>query len=333
MKTKKLLMVLGCVSFIFIAGMVPFKLVYAQKTEINWSAFVPKEYPSADIVVREFIDKATQQAKGELVFKYRGGPETIAAFDQGKAVQKGIVDMSIVPIGFYEPLAPGIGAAMLTRISLDEERKPGGAYDYLNELHKKAGLFYLGRGLPIGEFFTLNLNNRLEKPQDFVGKRIGTLTATHACTMAWGATAVSLSMPEIYTSVERKLVDGLACLPLWDMVSMGVYEATKYSVDHGFYFNTVAVIMNLDKWKRIPEHLKNLLMESMIRSEKSAQTWGNEYKNKAREKMVKAGVQFYKFSPEVAKWFIETAYTSAWEYQQKRFPDVTPKLKELLLKK
>ncbi|MBP1695002.1 MAG: hypothetical protein H6Q41_190, partial [Deltaproteobacteria bacterium] len=173
MKSKKLVMVLGCVSFIFVAGVVPFKLVYAQKTEINWSSFVPKEYPSVDVVVRGFMDRATQLAKGELVFKYRGGPETIAAFDQGKAVQKGIVDLSLVPIGFYEPLAPGIGAAMLTQISLEEERKPGGAYDYLNELHKKGGLFYLGRGLPVDEFFTLNLTKRLEKPKDFVGTRIG----------------------------------------------------------------------------------------------------------------------------------------------------------------
>ena len=333
MKTKKLLMVLGCVSFIFIAGMVPFKLVYAQQIEINWSAFVPKEYPSIEVVVRGFINRATQQAKGELVFKYRGGPETIAAFDQGKAVQKGIVDMSIVPIGFYEPLARGIGAAMLTQISLDEERKPGGAYDYLNELHKKGGLFYLGRGLPLDEFFTLNLNKRLEKPQDFVGTRIGTLTATHACTMAWGATAVSLSMPEVYSAMERKLVDGISCLPLLDVVSMGIYEITKYSIDHGYYYNTVAVIMNLDKWKRIPEHLQNIMIKSMILSEKDTQTWGNEHKKKAREKMVKAGVEFYKFSPEVAKWFIETAYNAAWESQQKKFPDVTPKLKELLLKK
>ena len=151
--------------------------------------------------------------------------------------------------------------------------------------------------------------------------------------MAWGATAVSLSMPEVYSAVERKLVDGISCLPIWDMVSMGVYEVTKYSIDHGYYYNTVAVIMNLDKWKRIPEHLQNLLIESIIRSEKDTQIWGNEYKNKAREKMVKAGVQFYKFSPEVAKWFIETGYNAAWEYQQKRFPDVTPKLKELFTKK
>jgi len=44
-------------------------------------------------------------------------------------------------------------------------------------------------------------------------------------------------------------------------------------------------------------------------------------------------VEFYKLSPEVDKWFIETAYNAAWESQQKKFPDVTQKLRELFLKK
>jgi len=35
----------------------------------------------------------------------------------------------------------------------------------------------------------------------------------------------------------------------------------------------------------------------------------------------------------VADWFVKTAYSAAWDYQQKRFPDVTPRLKELLTKK
>lgn len=333
MKRKRLLMVVGCISFILMIGMLPFGVVYAQQIEINWVSFIPKEDPSVDGIVRGFINRVTQQAKGELVFKYRGGPETMAAFDQGKAVQKGILDMSIVPVGFYEPLAPGIGGAMLTQVTLEEERKSGGGYDYLNELHKKGGLFYLGRGAPADEYFVLNLRKKILKKEDFVGMKIGTATVARACTAGWGATVVSLSMPEYYTAMERGLVDGISSCPLSQWVAQGCHEVTKYSVDHGYYQSTVAVIMNLDKWNKLPKHLQNLMIESMVQSEKDNRVWEFEYRAKAREKMVKAGVEFYKFSPEVAKWFIETAYNAAWEYQQKRFPDVTPKLRELLSKK
>lgn len=333
MKRRKLLTVFGCIFFILMTGLLPFGVVYAQQIELNWVSFIPKQDPSVDGVVRAFINRVTQRAKGELVFKYRGGPETMAGFDQGKAVQKGIVDMSIVPVGFYEPLAPGIGGAMLTQVSLEEERKPGGGYDYLNELHKKGGLFYLGRGEPADEYFVLNLKKKILKREDFVGMKIGTATVARACTAGWGATVVSLSMPEYYSAMERGLVDGISSCPVAQWVAQGCHEVTKYSVDHGYYQSTVAVIMNLEKWNKIPKHLQNLMIESMVQSEKDNRGWEIEYRNKAREKMVKAGVEFYKFPPDMAKWFIDTAYTAAWEYQMKRFPDVTPKLRQLLSKK
>jgi len=53
---------------------------------------------------------------------------------------------------------------------------------------------------------------------------------------------------------------------------------------------------------------------------------------RARMKMLDAGVEFYKLSPDVADWYLKTAYDAAWEYQQKRFPKVTPELKKLLRK-
>ena len=51
-----------------------------------------------------------------------------------------------------------------------------------------------------------------------------------------------------------------------------------------------------------------------------------------RAKIAGSGVKFYKLEPDVAEWYLKTVYDAAWEYQQKRFPEVTPKLKELLSK-
>ena len=43
-------------------------------------------------------------------------------------------------------------------------------------------------------------------------------------------------------------------------------------------------------------------------------------------------IEIITFSPEDAKRYTDAAYKAAWEYQQKRFPDVTPKLRELYTK-
>jgi TRAP-type C4-dicarboxylate transport system substrate-binding protein len=334
MKSRRLILVFACFSIGITAVLLSFNMVYAAPIELNWVSLVSKDNNvEMQAFDRAFIQRVNERAKGELFIKYRGGPETIPAFDQGKAVQKGVVDISNLPVGFYEPLVPGVGGAMLTQISLEEERKPGGAYDYLNELHKKGGLFYLGRGTPSDEYFVLALRKKILTQQDFVGKKIGTATVARACTEAWGATVVSLAMPEYYSAMERGLVDGLSSCPMNLLVDDGIYEVTKYIVDHGYYQSTLAVIMNLDKWNQLPPHLQKLMMECFIQSEKDMRDYYDKIKTRAREKMTKAGIEFYKFPPAMDKWFIDTAYNAAWDYQMKRYPEVTQRLRELLTRK
>ena len=339
MMKKGLLTLTASICLILVLVTVSFMAACAKPApapkliELDWVSFIPKEAPDVDVVVRGFINRVNEGATGELVLTYRGGPETIAASDQGRAVQEGVVDMAVLYVGAFEAVVPGIGGCMLAQITLDEERQPGGSYDYINELYKKSGLFYLGRECRSEEFFRLNLNKRLEKPEDFVGTKIGTATVARACTEAWGATAVSLTIPEYYTAMERGLVDGVSSCPYGQWVNLGAQEVTKYSIDCGYYDNTVAVFMNLDSWNQLPEHLQNLMIESIILSEKDATVWSAENNAKAKQVMVEAGVEFYKLSPDVEKWFLETAYSSAWEYQMERFPEVTPKLRELLSKK
>ncbi len=281
-----------------------------------------------------FIDRINQRAKGELVIDFRGGPEVIAAFDQGKAVQQGAVDIALPPVGFYEAIAPGIGGAMLTQLTPEEERRPGGAYDYLVELHKKGGLHYLGRGSYTREdYFYIFSNKRIEKPKDFVGLKIGSATVTRPAVEAWGATLVSVAMPEYYSAMERGLVDALGSAPISAWYSQGVHEVTKYMIDHPYYQSTASVIMNLNKWNSLSEPLKKLITECIIQFENEYADVYEKQRAQLKQKAKEAKVEIYKFSPDVAKWFIETAYNAAWEYQMKRFPAETPKLRALMSKK
>ena len=305
----------------------------AEPIVLNWATFVPNTRPPASGVQRLFIDKVNEGAKGELVIKYRGGPETIKPFDLGKAVQKGVVDIGVAPVGFYEPIAPGIGGAALTQLTLEKERKPGGGYDYLNELHKAGGLFYLGRGTFSKEdYFYLWLNKKVEKPEDFKKIRIGSATGSRAAVVGWGAVHVSIGMGEYFEAMERGVVDGIAGVPLTTYVSMGIHEVTKYCVDHPYWQSTVAVFMNLDSWNKLPKHLQKLIMECQIQAEKDYIPLDAEERAAARQKAKAAGLEFYKLAPGIAKWFLDTAYNATWGYQMKRFPKETPRLKELLSK-
>src|SRR5690606_26464477 len=133
-----------------------------------------------------------ERSEGRIQFQYRGGSDTIGVFEQGSAVQSGIIGLAHPPVGFYEAQVPGVGGAVLSELSLEEERQPGGGYDYLSQLHEQAGIKYLGRAYAAQDFFYVGCNSKPQTREDFAALRIGSATATQAAVTGWGAAVVSM---------------------------------------------------------------------------------------------------------------------------------------------
>ncbi len=298
---------------------------------LNWSSFLPGSHPEMIAFNKGFVAKAVELSKGRLAFKFRGGPETIALMDLPKATQSGIVDFSIILAGVVESVAPGVGATILSRISVDEERK-NGTYAYMDQLCNKGGLHYMGRHSPANDlqFFNLFLNKKVEKPEDFKKLRIGTATAARALTEGWGAAPVNLQLTDYYTAMERNTVDGVSSSTASNWVSSGCQAVTKFMPLPGYLQASPMIVMNLNVWNKVPKDLQQAITDAMIYSETYSGGIWTEDKVKAMQKIKEAKVEVYNLSPETAKWLVDTAYESTWAFQQKRFPDVTPRLKALL---
>jgi TRAP-type C4-dicarboxylate transport system substrate-binding protein len=316
---------------ISLVGVQPVLAQQAQTITLNYATFFPGSHPEWTGFNKGFISKAVELSKGRLAFRFRGGPETIALVDLPKATQSGIVDFSINLAGVAETVAPGVGATILSRISVDDERK-NGTFAYMDQLCNKGGLHYMGRHSPAFDlqFFQLFLNKKVEKPEDFKKLRIGTATAARALTEGWGAAPVNLQLTDYYTAMERNTVDGVSSSTLSNWVSSGCQAVTKYLVLPGYLQSSVLIMMNLNTWNKLPPDLQKVITDAMIYSEKiNGDIWAED-KAKGTQKLKDAKVEIYNLPPDTAKWLVDTAYDSTWAYQLKRFPDVTPRLKSLL---
>lgn len=311
-------------------------LAFAQEKQIklNWVSFLPKTQPETAGLQKMFIDKVNERAKGELVIAFRGGPETFSALDIPKATQKGVVDIGMVFVGAVEPVVPGVGADMLTRISLEEERAPGGAYDFVLEQYKKAGLFYFGRGFHKDGFFhTWLRKKKVQKKEDFAGMIIGGTTAAQPAALAWGCTYTSIQLTDSYSAMERGVVDAITAMPPTSWKDFGNYEVTKYVIDHPIYASTPRIFMNLQKFNSLPKHLQELLVKTFLEAEKETSAYSVKINDEAMKWMVdKKHIEPIKLPAADAKWYVESAYNGAWDFQQKRFPDITPKLRQFYAK-
>lgn len=329
----RILTAFGCLALVLVIGGA--ELGFAQqKVEpitINFAAFIPGSHPEITGFTKGFVNKAVELSKGRLAFKFRGGPETFATPDLPKVTQSGIVDFSINLAGVAETVCPGVGATILSRISVDDERM-NGTYAYMDQLCNKGGLHYMGRLTPANDlqFFQLFLNKKVEKPEDLKKLKIGTATAARALTEGWGAAVVNLQMTDYYTAMERNTVDGVSSSTLTNWVNSGCQAVTKYLVLPGYLQSSGFVMMNLNSWNKLPPDLQQAITEAMAYSEKiNAEIWAED-KAKSMQKLRDAKVEIYNLSPDTAKWLVDTAYTATWAFQMKRFPDVTPRLKELL---
>ncbi len=141
-KSKRLSAKVGWILIVLIALALTTSWVWAQPStkgepvksyKLTWISAFPKTHSVTVGFQKGFVEKVTELSQGRLVFDHKGGPETIPFPDTGKAIQNKVVDMGFSAVGNYEQMAPGVGGAILREISFEEERKPGGAYDYLVE--------------------------------------------------------------------------------------------------------------------------------------------------------------------------------------------------------
>ena len=162
---------------------------------------------------------------------------------------------------FYTNIMPEADALKLTQLPAPELRKNGG-YDLINKIwNEKANMQYLGRVIDYTPFH-LYLTKKIDKP-DLTGLKLRITPVYRDFFQALGATVMQTAPGEVYTALERGVVDGYGW-PINGIFDFNWHEKTKFRVDPGFYSAEVSLVMNLDKWKGLPQASRDLLMRHVI---------------------------------------------------------------------
>src|SRR5260221_5610960 len=248
-----------------LAAFVP-AAVQAQGTQLRAvSAFAENtEYVRK---LETFIKQVNAEGKGSLQVTFIGGPKAMPPFEVGNAVRTGVVDIGMSTAAFYTNIMPEADALKLTQIPATELRK-NGAYDLINKIwNEKANMQYLGRVIDFTPFH-LYLTKKIDKP-DLTGLKIRVTPVYRDFFQALNATVVTTAPGEVYTALERGVVDGYGW-PIQGIFEMKWEEKTKYRVDPGFYSAEVSLVMNLDKWKGLTQAQRDLLNKQAVALEGQA---------------------------------------------------------------
>jgi len=140
---------------------------------------------------------------------------------------------------------------------------------------------------------------------------------------------VTLPAPEIYTAMERGVVDGFAFPADETIPNMALNEVTKYFITHGFGTNPVTFFMNLEKWNSLSDEQRKLMLDTAkdIEIEWAPIRW------KAHEEVLdwyrELGMEEMKFEGDAGKRLVQAFNDSNWADIIEKSPEYGPKLRAL----
>lgn len=275
-----------------------------------------------------FLEDINEQGKGLVNVKYVGGAPAIGSPVQVvKKVQAGVYGMVFVTGGWYTNVLPSAESFKLSEVDISVLRTNGG-FEYIQGLHEEKGLYYLGRVYDTSPYY-LYLNKPIDSA-DLSGLNIRVSPAYKEFFVALGASTQSAPVPEVYTLMERGVVDGFG----W--VAQGLFDfswdqVAEYRVDPGFFTGNGHIIVNKDLWDGMSAEQQGFMTEMILGMEAENHMVPEE---DARQiaRMEEAGIETITLSPEQSAIWTETARRVGWEAAYKVNPEVAEQLEKYITK-
>ena len=300
----------------------------ASPKPITWKAIggFQLDFPETQAWILPFIKKINERAKGRLQVEYVGGPEVVPVFEQLKPLSAGTFQLLGCILGPFYPVYPA-GIVLAITSSYAEQQRAAGLTKMLDDLWQKLNVKYLP--ITFDDRFHFYLRKPVKNLADFSGLRIRSIYTWDALIKDLGASPVNMAMSEVYSAVEKGVVDGLVTVEA-GLLKYRYQEVAKYVVYPGFGHPNSAMLINLDAWKALPDDLKALVEQAGIDQENETKlAIANLAKKEQQELVEKWGMKRIDLSPSEGAELIKRYEDTAWkELVYKRLPEVGPKLRE-----
>ena len=279
---------------------------------------------------RDFFIPTINEEFGDYIeVELIGGPEVTSPFQLHEAVLNGTLDMCLTSCAYYPALLYEAQTIMFTN-KTPAEIQTSGAQEMLAQLHEDVGLIWLGGATP-NERFHLYTNFNPTTTSTFKGKNIRVFPAFFPLTDALDAVPINLPMGDIYTAMERGTVDGFVQTHTGFVSDYSWDEVTRYAVDQEVYDATAVILVNMDKWNKLPTDIQNQIRDYKYTVIDPAMAdYYQVLMDDTWQVLIDAGVEPVKMSDNDK--FLELAYGSAWDMIIENSPDLGPELKGMLIK-
>ncbi len=297
----------------------------AQEVRLKAASFLPLTQ-SFGVHFKRWVDETNRRGAGLLQID-AVGPEAMPGPEQPNAVKSGVIQLHYGPPTFYTGIMWEGEALSLSEKTIKDLRA-NGAWAYLDKLHQEKMNSVLLAGLGDGVKFYVYTTvpaNTADAARPMTGLTLRSSPLYRAFFEEIGARNVSLPPGDVFTALERKVVQGYGW-PLWGIKDLGWLPVTKFRYGPGFLNVNVNVLVNLDAYRKLSPPQKKLLDDMALWLDEEWPKWraaedAIELKNQAD-----AGVKYVDLGPS----FSRRAHEAYWSDLEKRSPQHIPQLRKMV---
>lgn len=275
-------------------------------------------------------EEVEELSDGKLTIELAGGPESIAPFDLADAVRSGAIDMAWLSAAYYIPELPEAAALDYSELTVEEERESG-AWEYLTDIHhERMNAHLLGRG-SVGSPYSMYTTEPVASVDDLAGLRLRVSPVYVPFVEALGADAVTLPPGEIFTSLERGVINGFTW-PFVGVSALQLHEVVRYQVMPPYWKTDIVTLVNLDAWEGLSEAQQEVLTQAAINVEGMTAQAYEQLRAEELKTLDAAGVKQVEFEGVEAERYLELARTSGKSWLEKNVRDDADALIEKFFK-
>lgn len=253
-------------------------------------------YHAVPVFAQRFIDLVEEKSNGEIDIALRG-PETVPPFEQLQPVSAGLFNLLFTHGAYHlgeTTMAFGMDAITDDPVA----RRQSGIYDLIDEHYADRNLKLLGVFSAASGYHVM-LRDPIGEDGGLAGLRIRASGTYHDFITEMGGAVVTMPASEIYSSLERGVVDG-AAWPVFGAMDYRWYEVSSYMTRPTFGINNHSMFINLDTWNGLSEDQQTILTDAASEIEVSGRAvfeglWADE-----EAAMIEAGLAITEFGPEYA---------------------------------
>ena len=263
---KKRFLLVGIVSTVVIGLLMGGSIIAnAKEKVITWKMQTvdPPGLMEYNAISQHFTDTVRKLSNGRLDIKLFPPDGLVPTWGVWDAVQKNMIQISHHFLVYWAGKVPPLLIYNETIAGRDLEQGQIWAYEYggkelSQKLLAKHGMYYLGKSISFPEHIWSKVPiNRLA---DLKGKKMRSVGPAAEMATALGASVVGVPAGEIYSALERGVVECAEYNPLIVNYKLGFHEVTKYIILPPFgYGGSYDWFVNMKAWQELPDDLKYIV--------------------------------------------------------------------------